>query len=314
MSVTMHASPSPTPLPPTRPDAVAGETAGATTTPRPPHGRAGGAVLNVFSHGILLTWAAMVVLPLLWCVLSAFKSDDELLTSAWSLPARARWENFAHAWLQAEIGRYFLNTVIVVCLGTLLTLGMGSTVAYVVSRYTFRGNRLVYFLFIAGLTFPVFLAIVPLFFVAHNLGLADSLVGLGIIYGAHGLPFSVFFLTAYFKTLSTSYVEAAFVDGCGHWGAYLRIMLPLARPGLVSVGIFTVLGQWNQYLLPLVLQTSPDKYVLTQGLRNLSISEGYAGNWSVLFAGLTISMLPVLAVYLVFQRQIQSGLVVGALK
>lgn len=273
-----------------------------------------GTALNVFTHGILLTWAAMVVLPLAWAVLSSFKTSDEVLASPWSLPATPRWENFVEAWTTAEIGRYFFNTAVVVTLGSALTLSMGALVAYVVARYSFRGNRAVYYLFVAGMTFPTFLAIVPLFFIARGLGLADSLIGLAIIYSVYSLPFAVFFLTAYFRTLPAALAEAAFIDGCGHWGTFLRIMLPVARPGLVSVGIFVVLGQWNQYLLPLILQSSPDKYVLTQGLANLAVSQGYAGNWSALFAGLTISILPVLVVYLSFQRQIQAGMVAGALK
>ncbi|GAA4086028.1 carbohydrate ABC transporter permease [Nonomuraea soli] len=289
----------------------------ATTAPPaspPVRERAGGAVLNVFTHGILLTWAAMVVLPLAWAVLSSLKTSDEVLADPWSLPSSPRWENFVNAWTTADIGRYFLNTTIVVAVGSALTLGMGALVAYVVARYTFRGNRAVYYLFVAGMTFPTFLAIVPLFFIARGLGLADSLLGLALIYSVYSLPFAVFFLTAYFRTLPTSLAEAAFIDGCGHWGTFLRIMLPVARPGLVSVGIFVVLGQWNQYLLPLILQSSPDKYVLTQGLANLAVSQGYAGDWSALFAGLTISILPVLVVYLSFQRQIQTGMVAGALK
>ncbi|MFI6478202.1 carbohydrate ABC transporter permease [Nonomuraea sp. NPDC050663] len=290
--------------------------ADVTTPPASPpvRERAGGAVLNVFTHGILLTWAALVVAPLAWAVLSSLKTSDEVLADPWSLPASPRWENFVNAWTTAEIGRYFFNTIVVVAVGSALTLAMGALVAYVVARYTFRGNRAVYYLFVAGMTFPTFLAIVPLFFIARGLGLADSLLGLALIYSVYSLPFAVFFLTAYFRTLPASLAEAAFIDGCGHWGTFLRIMLPVARPGLVSVGIFVVLGQWNQYLLPLILQSSPDKYVLTQGLANLAVSQGYAGDWSALFAGLTISILPVLVVYLSFQRQIQTGMVAGALK
>jgi N-acetylglucosamine transport system permease protein len=273
-----------------------------------------GTTLNVFTHGILLTWAVMVVVPLGWAVLSSFKSTDEILGRPWSLPSSLRWSNFVEAWTTAEIGRYFLNTTVVVALGSALTLGMGALVAYVIARYTFRGNRVIYYLFVVGMTFPTFLAIVPLFFIARGLHLANSLPGLAIIYAAYGLPFAVFFLTAYFRTLPTALAEAAFIDGCGHWGTFLRVMLPVARPGMISVGVFVVLGQWNQYLLPLILQTDPDKYVLSQGLANLAVSQGYAGNWGALFAGLTISILPVLVVYLSFQRQIQAGMVAGALK
>ncbi|NDL55679.1 carbohydrate ABC transporter permease [Phytoactinopolyspora mesophila] len=274
----------------------------------------GGRTLNVFSHAFLLTWAVLVILPLLWTVLNSFKSDDEILTSAWSLPGSFSLDSFVRAWTTANIGQYFLNTAVVVSLGVFLTLGLGSLVAYVIARYPFPGNRVIYFLFVAGLTFPVFLAIVPLFFVARSLQLANSLPGLALIYTAYYLPFAVFFLTAYFRTLPDSIADAAFIDGCGHWRTFFWVMLPMARPGMISVGIFVTIGQWNQFLLPLVLQTDPDKYVIAQGLASLAVSQEYASDWSGLFAGLTLSMIPVLVVYIVFQRQIESGMVAGAVK
>jgi N-acetylglucosamine transport system permease protein len=271
-------------------------------------------VLNAFSHTFLIFWAVLVTFPLLWTIYTAFKSDKEILTTPWTLPSKLRWSNFSRAWTTANVGKYFVNTAIVVVGGVVLTLVLSSMVAYVLARYEFFGNRFFYYLFAGGLMFPVFLAIVPLFFVAKNLHLLNSLTGLIIIYAAYSLPFSVFFLTAFFRTLPNALAESAFIDGCGHWGTFIRIMLPLAKPGLISIGIFNVLGQWNQYLLPLVLETDPNKYTIAQGIRNIAISQGYRGDWSGLFAGLTLSMLPVLVVYVVFQRQVQAGMTAGALK
>ena len=128
------------------------------------------------------------------------------------------------------------------------------------------------------------------------------------------VPFTVFFLTGFFRTLPSALAEAAMLDGCSHAGVFFRIMLPLARPGLISVGIFNFLGLWNQYLLPLVLMPDSDHYVLSQGLAVLAANQGYRSDWSALFAGLVIALLPVLAVYVVFQRRIQEGLSVGAIK
>ncbi|SEE95355.1 carbohydrate ABC transporter permease [Ruania alba] len=296
------------------PDKDPPSAARSRATARRSRSSSAGGPLDVFAHAFLLTWAVLVVVPLLWTVLNAFKSDAEILTSAWSLPGSFSIDSFVRAWTTANIGRYFLNTAIVVPLGVFLTLAGGSMVAYVVSRYPFRGSRLVYLLFVAGLTFPVFLAIVPLFFVARDLHLANSLPGLALIYAAYYLPFAVFFLTAYFRSLPDSVADAAFIDGCGHWRTFLLVMLPMARPGFASVGIFVAIGQWNQFLLPLVLQTDPDKYVIAQGLAALAVSQEYASDWSGLFAGLTLSMVPVLVVYVVFQRQVESGMVAGAVK
>ncbi len=198
-----------------------------------------------------------------------------------------------------------------------LTMLFGAMAAYVLARYRFRGSRVVYYAFVGGMMFPVFLALVPLFFVVRNLGLLGTLPGLILVYAAYSLPFTVFFLTAFFRTLPTSVAEAAMVDGCGHFGLFFRVMLPMARPGLVSVGIFNFLFQWNQYVLPIVLmqgEGAEKRWVLAQGLTALAVNEGYRGDFSGLFAGMTIAMLPVLAGYLVFHRQVQSGLAAGQLR
>ena len=130
---------------------------------------------------------------------------------------------------------------------------LGSMAAYVLARYKFWGNRVIYFLFVSGLAFPVFLALVPLFFVVKNLGLLDTHTGLILVYIAYSLPFTVFFLAAFFKTLPTSVAEAAMIDGCSHTRLFFQVMMPMAKPGLISVTIFNIIGQWTQYLLPLVL-------------------------------------------------------------
>ncbi|GAB3825186.1 carbohydrate ABC transporter permease [Dactylosporangium cerinum] len=282
---------------------------------RAPRGRFG--IVNAFSHTFLVGWAVLTTFPLVWAVLSAFKSDNEILTSAWSLPSKLRFDNWVRAWTEANIGLYFLNTAVVVSGALVLTMLLGAMAAYVLARYTFKFSRAIYFLFVGGMMFPVFLALVPLFFVVKNLGLLSTHLGLILVYTAYSLPFTVFFLTAFFRTLPSEVAEAAMVDGCSHWGLFFRIMLPMARPGLISVGIFNLLGHWNQYVLPIVLmqgQGAEKKWVLTQGLTALTVNQGYAGDYSALFAGMAIAMLPVLILYLVFQRQVQSGLTAGHLK
>lgn len=275
---------------------------------------AGGVVGRGASQAFVAIWAVMVVFPLLWAVVSSFKSDAEIFGSPWRLPSTWHWDNFSRAWSQSNIGGYFLNSVIVVCSGVFLTLLMSAAVAYVLAQFEFPGNRVIYYMFVGGMVFPGFLALVPLFFVVQNLGLLNTYLGLILVYAAHGMSFSVFFLTAFFRTQSRDLAEAALVDGCSHFGVLFRIMLPLARPGLVSIGIFQFLGMWNEYLLPLVLNTDEKRYLITQGLANIAVTQGYHSDFSGLFAGLTISILPVLAVYLAFHRQISAGMTAGALK
>lgn len=273
-----------------------------------------GRTLNVFSHGMLILWAFMVVMPLLWAVMTSFKDDKAIFTSPWSLPTSLRFDNWARAWSEAHMSDYFLNTVLVVGGSLIGTMLLGAMAAYVLARFDFPGNRFLYYLFIGGMSFPIILALVPLFYVMNNMGLLNTTHGLILAYIAYSLPFTVFFLTAFFRTLPTSVAEAALIDGASHSRTFFQVMLPMAKPGLISVGIFNFLGQWNQYMLPTVLNTDPEKKVLTQGLVQLAVSQGYKGDWSGLFAGLVMAMLPVLAAYIIFQRQVVAGLTAGALK
>lgn len=275
---------------------------------------AGERTLGVFSQGFLAVWAILVVLPLLWAALTAFKSDQEIFTSPWSLPTTWRFENFARAWTVGNIGTYFVNSLIVVVCATALVMLLGAMTAYVIARYSFPGRDVLYYAFVAGMAFPIILVLVPLFLVVRNLGLLNTYPGLILVYTAYALPFTVFFLVGFFRTLPGSLIEAALLDGCSHAGVFFRIMLPLAKPGIISVGIFNFLGLWNQYMLPLVLNADPQRYVLSQGLAVLAANQGYRSDWSALFAGLVIAILPVLAVYVVFQRRIQEGLAVGAFR
>jgi N-acetylglucosamine transport system permease protein len=262
----------------------------------------------------LIAWTLIVIGPILWTFLASFKNTAEIFSSPWTMPAHLRVENWSRAWTTAHVGQYFLNSVLVVGLGTFGTMLLGSMAAYVLARYKFFGNRFVYYLFVAGLAFPVFLAIVPLFYIVKNLGLFNTHTGLVLVYIAYSLPFTVFFLTAFFKTLPTSVAEAGVIDGCSHTRLFFQVMLPMAKPGMVSVAIFNIIGQWAQYLLPVVLIADRNKYVLTQGIAQISVNAGYQADWSGLFAALSMSILPMIVVYAIFQRQIQAGLTAGAVK
>ena len=266
------------------------------------------------SYVLLSAWSIIVIVPFLWVLLSSFKTTKEILASPFSLPAHWQFDNYAHAWTDAGIRQFFLNTVIVVGAALVLVMLLGSMCAYVLARFRFRGSRFIYYLMLAGLTFPIFLAIVPLFFILKNAGLLNTLPGLIMVYVAFALPFTVFFLYAFFKTLPDDVYEAALMDGAGDWRAFFLIMLPMARPGIASVAIFNFLGLWNQFLLPVALNTDLTKYVLTQGMASFASQAGYAVNFGSLFAAVVITVLPVLATYIVFQRQLQGSVSPGLLK
>ncbi|HSU37656.1 MAG TPA: carbohydrate ABC transporter permease [Propionibacteriaceae bacterium] len=274
----------------------------------------GDKVVGGVSHTVLTIWCLIVVVPLLWVIMSSFKTSSEIFASPFTPPSSLQFINYANAWTTAGIGSFFFNSVIVVFGALFVTMLFGSMSAYVLARFTFPGSRILYYLMLAGLTFPVFLAIVPLFFVLRGIGLLNTLPGLILTYAAFAFPFTVFFLFAFFRSLSKSIAEAAAIDGAGEWRTFFSVMLPMAKPGLATVAILNFVGLWNQFLLPVALNTNRDNYVLTQGMAAFASQAGYSVDFGALFAAVVITVIPVLIVYLIFQRQLQGSVSQGTNK
>jgi N-acetylglucosamine transport system permease protein len=287
---------------------------GKQTLERKPVNTPGDKVVGTLSHTALIIWSLIVILPLLWTLMTSFKTTREIFASPFSLPANWNFDNYVSAWTREGIGNYFLNTVIVVAFALVIVMVLGAMCAYVLARYKFFGSRAIYYLMLAGLTFPVFLAIVPLFFVLRNIGLLNTLPGLILTYVAFALPFTVFFLYSFFKGLPDEIAEAAAIDGAGEWRTFFQVMLPMARPGMASVAIFNFLGLWNQFLLPVALNTNKSNYVLSQGMASFASSAGYAVDFGALFAAVVITIVPVLVAYIIFQRQLQGSVSQGTMK
>ena len=266
------------------------------------------------SHIALIAWVVVICAPLLWVVMSSFKTTAQIFQSPFSLPTSLNFDNYVSAWTTASIGSYFFNTIIVVGSALVIVMLLGAMCAYVLARYEFKGNKVIYYLMLAGLTFPVFLAVVPLFQTLRGFGLLNTFPGLIITYVAFALPFTVFFLYSFFRTLPQEVAEAAAMDGAGPWRIFFNIMLPMAKPGLASVAIFNFLGLWNQFLLPIALNTNSANYVLSQGMASFASQAGYAVNFGALFAAVVITVLPVLVTYIIFQRQLQGSVSSGLLK
>ncbi|GAB2593900.1 carbohydrate ABC transporter permease [Pseudactinotalea suaedae] len=271
--------------------------------------------VTISSHVVLGVWSIIVVLPLVWVFMSAFKSNREIISgSPLSLPSAWGIENFVAAWVDEKLGRALLNTTIVVLCALVLVMLLGAMCAYVLARFDFFGRRAIYYMMLAGLTFPVFLAIVPLFFVLQSIGVLNTLPGLIITYVAFALPFTVFFLFAFFQGLPGEISEAASIDGAGKWRTFFQVMLPMATSGMASVAIFNFLGLWNQYLLPVALNTKRDNWVLSQAVASFVSGAGYQSQYGLLFAGVVITIVPVLVAYIFFQRQLQGSVTQGTNK
>lgn len=289
-------------------------TRSASTVPGAGRGPSGERAVTVGSHTVLGIWSLIVLLPFAWTVVSSFKTTREIFASPFSLPERWQFVNYVNAWRTAGIGSYFLNSVVVVGCALVLTMLMGAMSAYVLARFSFRGRGVLRFLIVAGLTFPVFLAVVPLFFILRQMGILNTLPGLILTYATYAYPFTVFFLMSFFEELPGEIAEAASIDGASEWRTFFQVMLPMAGPGLAAVAILNFVGLWNQYLLPVVLNSNRDNYVLTQGLGAFASASGYDVDFGALFAGSVTTILPVLVVYLVFQRRLQGAVAAGGLK
>jgi ABC-type glycerol-3-phosphate transport system permease component len=260
-----------------------------------------------------------LVFPMVWVGYSSLKADDAIFRHTLALPSAGSLapDNYAHAWSQAHFGAYFLNSVVVTVTSVALIVALGAMAAYALARFTHPAGRVVFGLILAGLTIPAQLAIVPLFFELRSAGLINSRLGLILVYTANGLPFSVFILAGFFRSLPRSLYEAAVVDGCGEFSAFWRVLLPLARPGLVTVAIFQFIGIWKEYFFAFMLvsgDAAGSARTLPLGLANLSIAAEYRTEYGMLFAGIILVTAPILLVYVVLQRQIVRGIAAGALK
>lgn len=267
-----------------------------------------------FVRLLLACWGICVLYPMIWTFYTSFKDNKQLYASAWALPKQWLVENYVNAWVKSEISANFANSLFVTILATFLSLLLAATTSYVIARYVFKGRVLLYFLYVSAMMIPGILGLIPLFFLMMNLNLLNSLMGISIIYAVTNIPFGVFILTTFYKALPKELEEAAAIDGCGYYRTFFKVMLPLSRSGLITVGIMNVLAFWNEYFMGLVFLQDKNKYTLPVGIAYLAQEAAYRTDWGALFAGLVISMVPLIIIYAIFQKRITEGLTAGAIK
>ncbi len=261
---------------------------------------------------VLTLTGAIFVLPLVWFVGVAFKTRDEALTSPFSFPVDPQWGNFAVAWDEARLATYFPNSVI-------YAVGIGVGVAvfaclggYVMARIPFRGEKLVLGLTLALMIVPFQSVMVPLRGIVESLQLDGTYWALILPVVAREIPFGIFLMRAFFRQLPEELAQAARVDGCSEWSVFWRIMLPLARPGLLTVLIFQVVFSWQLLLEPLVLV--PDS-ALRPIVAGISFFSGqYSSNTPLIAAATLISIVPIAIFTIILQRKFIEGVTAGALK
>ncbi len=266
------------------------------------------------AQAMLWIYMALVVFPMLWTLFASFKTSPEIFNDPWGIPDVFQFQNYLNAWTKMNAGTYILNSLIVSAGSLFVITALGSMIAYALARYEFPGNRFVFFFFVSGMMIPGFLAFIPAWFLHRSLGLLDSYWSLIIQYTAFNLPFTVFMLQAFFKTLPKELEEAAVVDGASLFTVFFKIMLPLSKSGLLTVSVFNFLSVWNEFTWALITISEEKLKTLPLGAVNIMQQAKYATDWGAMFAGFVIILIPTFAVYILFQSKLTEGITVGALK
>lgn len=265
--------------------------------------------------GTVLVWlfVAFDLFVFVFLIVSSFKTTSTIFASPWALPESWHIGNWVQAWSTSGFGRAALNTVALVSAGAVTVVAISAPAAYMLSRVTTRSASFLTVLFAMGLGIPAQVIIIPLFVMMGWVNLINSLFGLYILYTAVALPFTVFLLTGFFRSLPDELEEAAALDGASPWRSFWQIMMPLARSGLIIVLILNAINMWNETLLGLVFLQSDEKFTLSIALLNFMATMRYSGaQYGALFAGVCILVLPMLALYLWLGRRIIEGMTLGA--
>ena len=261
---------------------------------------------------IFVIVALINIYPLVFSIFCSFKGNLEIFSSFTSLPKRLRFENYITAWKVGNIGRYFLNTIIL-SVGTLVIAGLfGAMASYVLAKFRFRGKSKIYLLFISGMMIPIQAVLIPLSYIFGKLGVMNNYPVLILLYSAFCFPMTVLVLTGFMNGIPTELEEAMVIDGASIFQVFFKMILPLSVPGIVSVSIFNFIQVWNNLLFPLIFISDKNKGTISMGL--LAFLGEYSTDYSSSMAGICLTTIPVIIAYVFFQEKIENGLMSGAIK
>lgn len=258
---------------------------------------------------VLLIGLLLTVSPILWVIIGAFKTNAEIFGKPFALPKSWDFSNLIEAWKLGNFKQYLLNSAFITSGGMFIVFLTACPAGYALAQIRFRGSNLLFYLFLLGMAIPVQAIIIPVFYQLKMLGLINTLTGVTLVSASFALPFSIFLMRNSFRDIPSEMREAAYVDGASEWRTFITVMLPMAKPGIVALMVFTFMNIWNDFLLPLVLLISDSKFTVALGL--FSFQGQYVTNYNLVFGGTLISMIPSIIVYLIFQRQFISGMSAG---
>jgi len=263
-------------------------------------------------YSLLLLVALAIIVPILFAVLGGFKDASQIARSPVGLPDPWVVSNYTDALGSPSFWRQLANSAVVAAISTIVVVLFAALAAYVFARRAFPGREVIYMLFTLGLLFPSTVAVLPLFILVRDLGLLDNPLGLALPEAAFGLPLTIIILRPFFRSIPTELEDAAAIDGCGTFGFFWRILLPLSRPILSTVAVLAIVASWNQFLLPLLVITTEPNWTLPLGVTNFSTQ--YTTDTARILAYTTLAIIPALIFYLIAERQLVGGLTAGSIK
>ena len=269
-------------------------------------------IVLLLTHIFMAIYVVLIFYPLFNMVISSLKTTREIFANPFGFPETLLFENYRTVWVVRGFGVYFKNSVIVTFIAMAFVILFGSMASYGVSRYKYRLRTWIYMLFLSGIMLPLKIAIIPLFLLVRNLGLMDSHLSIIMIFIAMGLPSTVFILSGFMKTIPLDLEYAARIDGCNDWAIYGRIVMPITKSAIALVTIYNAVPIWNDFFFPLVFIQSNRLKTLPVGLS--TFFGQFSTNWSLLFTGLSIAIIPMLVLYVFMSKYFIRGMTAGAIK
>jgi len=266
---------------------------------------------SVLTTGVAGILSFVLTIPILWVLTTSLRTKSEILGNPLGLPGTLQWQNYIEAWTVGNFGRYFVNSLLVAVPTVFGVLFLSLLAAYAFALYTFPFKRQLFVLLLVGMTVPVVVLIIPLYYQMLSLGLLDSLWAIILPQLALGVPITTLLLRTFIEMLPREIVDAARIDGCGNFRLLMRIILPLSRSAILTLTVLQFMWVWNQFVLPVVLINDRNTRTLPTALS--SFLGRYSTDTQLLMAGAAISLLPVVILYVVFQKQFVKGISAGAL-
>ncbi|MFT8348344.1 carbohydrate ABC transporter permease [Clostridium saccharoperbutylacetonicum] len=273
----------------------------------------GGKIVNKLLYIVLIIWAVIQIFPLYWLITFSLKNNSEIFGgNLVGLPEKFLWENYGKALVNANVGVYFMNSVIITAVTIFLTVIVSLMASYALVRMKWKFRNTTMLLFMAGLMIPIHAALLPVFLILRKVKLLDTYWALIIPYVAFAIPMAILILTSFMKSIPREIEEAACIDGCSIYRIFFSIIVPILRPAVATISIFTFLQAWNELMFATVFISKAAYKPLTVGIQ--SMAGKYSTEWGPIGAALVIATIPTVIIYLLMSSQVHKSLTAGALK